>query len=159
MNGANFLLPIFNSRLCPSLFCDARKELVVDDIKSLVDITPYRKVKTWLVQFSNLQFTEFIFEHRRKLSTLSNQTSAVSSYPKLYINPNLSPEDKSHQIKILRTFNKLRFTGNENKSSFSVFPQGFSIKVVYETKKFFYSFDSRISPQEFLKSKNIKFKE
>ena len=120
-----------------------------------MDITPYRKVKTWLVQFSNVQFTAFIFEHRRKLSTLPQPSD--SSSPKLYVNPNLSPEDKAQQIKVLRAFNKLRFIGND--SSFSVFPQGFSIKIVYEAKKFFYSFDSEKSPQEFLKSKNIKFKE
>ena len=137
VHGANFLLPILNSRLCPALFCDARKELDVDDIKSLVDITPYRKVKTWLVQFSNVQFTAFIFEHRRKLSTLPQLSE--SSSPKLYVNPNLSPEDKAQQIKVLRAFNKLRFIGND--SSFSVFPQGFSIKIVYDEKKFFYSFD------------------
>ena len=105
VHGANFLLPILNSRLCPALFCDARKELDVDDIKSLVDITPYRKVKTWLVQFSNVQFTAFIFEHRRKLSTLPQLSE--SSSPKLYVNPNLSPEDKAQQIKVLRAFNKL----------------------------------------------------
>ena len=148
---------IFNKKMeCLSLFCGARKGLDVDDLKSLVDITPYRKVKTWVVQFSNVQFTEFIFEHRRKLCTLP-QPIEVSFSPKLYGNPNLSPEDKAQQIKVLRAFNKLRFIGNE--SSFSVFPQGVSIKIVYETKRFFYSFDSRKSPQQFLKSKNIKFKE
>ena len=124
-------------------------------ITSLVGITPYKKKKTWLVQFSNVQFTEFIFEHRRKLSPLPH--SSVSSSPKLYVNPNFSPEDKAQQIKVLRAFNKLRFIGSQ--SSFPVFPQGFSIKIVYEAKRFFYSFDSRKSPQEFLKSKNIKFKE
>ena len=155
-NGIQFLLPIFNSRLCPSLFCDVHRELLADDIRSLVDITPHRKVKTWLLQFADSQLTAFIFEHRRKLSTLP-KSSEISSSPKLYVNPNLSPEDKAQQIKVLRAFNKLRFIGNE--SSFSVFPQGFSIKIVYEAKRFFYSFDSRKSPQEFLKSKNIKFKE
>ena len=42
------LLPIFNSRLCLSLFCDVHmhRELLADDIISLVDITLHRKVKT-----------------------------------------------------------------------------------------------------------------
>ena len=60
------------------------------------------------------------------------------------MNPNLSPEDKAQQIKVLRAFNKLRFIGND--SSFSVFPQGFSIKIVYEAKTFFSSFDSKKFP-------------
>ena len=132
-NAIQFLLPIFNSRLCPSLFCDVRRHLLVDDIRSLVDITPHRKVKTWLLQFTDSQLTSFIFEHRRKLSTLP-QSSAISSSPKLYVNPNLSPEDKAQQIKVLRAFNKLIFIGNE--SSFSVFPQGFSIKLFMKQKSF-----------------------
>ena len=123
-----------------------------------MDITPYRKVKTWLVKFSNPDFTQFIFENRRKLS--AGQKSPLDcSIPKLFLNPNLSPEDKHQQIKVLKSFNKLKIIGEDNKSNFSVFPQGFSIKVVYESKKFFYSFDSRKSPQDFLKSNNIKFKE
>ena len=132
--------------------------MTFDDILSLVDITPHRKVKTWLIQFKNVKFTEFIFENRRKLSSLKNQPSDPSS-PKIYVNPNLSPDDKFHQIKVLQAFNKLKFTGEDNKSSFSVFPQGFAIKIVCDAKKYFYSFDSKKSPKEFLKSKEIKFKE
>ena len=123
-----------------------------------MDITSYRKVKTWLVKFSNADFTQFIFENRRKLSA-GQKLPLDCSFPKLFLNPNLSPEDKHQQIKVLKSFNKLKIIGEDNKSNFSVFPQGFSIKVVYEAKKFFYSFDSRKSPQGFLKSNNIKFKE
>ena len=154
----DFLIPIVNSRLCPALLCDLRKEVTFDDILSLVDITPHRKVKTWLIQFKNVKFTEFIFENRRKLSSLKNQPSDPSS-PKIYVNPNLSPDDKFHQIKVFQAFNKLKFTGEDNKRSFSVFPQGFAIKIVCDAKKYFYSFDSKKSPKEFLKSKEIKFKE
>ena len=153
----DFLIPIINSRLCPALLCDLRKEVTLEDILSLVDITSHRKVKTWLIQFKNVMFTEFIFENRRKLSSLK-QPSDPSS-PKIYINPNLSPDDKFHQIKVLQAFNKLKFTGEDNKSSFSVYPQGFAIKIVCDAKKYFYSFDSKKSPKEFLKSKEIKFKE
>ena len=78
---------------------------------------PHRKVKIWLVQFKNVMFTEFIFENRRKLSSLKKQPSDPSS-AKIYINPNLSPDDKFHQIKVLQAFNKLKFTGEDNKSSF-----------------------------------------
>ena len=153
----DFLIPIINSRLCPALLCDLRKEVTLEDILSLVDITSHRKVKTWLIQFKKFMFTEFIFENRRKLSSLK-QPSDPSS-PKIYINPNLSPDDKFHQIKVLQAFNKLKFAGEDNKSSFSVYPQGFAIKIVCDAKKYFYSFDSKKSPKEFLKSKEIKFKE
>ena len=130
--------------------------MILEDILSLVDITSHRKVKTWLIQFKNFMFTEFIFENRRKLSSLK-QPSDPSS-PKIYINPNLSPDDKFHQIKVLQAFNELKFAGEDNKSSFPVFLQGFAIKIVCDAKKYFYSFDSKKSPKEFLKSE-IKFKE
>jgi len=68
----DFLIPIINSRLCPALLCDLRKAVTLDDILSLVDITSHRKVKTWLIQFKNVMFKEFIFENRRKLSSLKN---------------------------------------------------------------------------------------
>jgi hypothetical protein len=157
-SSSKFLIPIINSRLCPTLLCNVQRELTQTDISNLVDITSYRKVKTWLVKFSNADFTQFIFENRRKLSA-GQKLPLDCSFPKLFLNPNLSPEDKHQQIKVLKSFNKLKIIGEDNKSNFSVFPQGFSIKVVYESKKFFYSFDSRKSPQDFLKSNNIKFKE
>jgi len=119
-----------------------------------VDISAHRKVKTWLLRLKNTQFSEFIFENRRKLSSFQHSSDSPSS-PKLYVNPNLSPEDKFHQIKILQAFQKLKVIGEDKKSNFSVFPQGFVIKIVFESKKFFYPFDSKKSPKEFLLSKGI----
>ena len=119
-----------------------------------MDILAHRKVKTWLLQFKNTQFSELIFGNRWKLSSFQNSSDALSS-PKLYVNPNLSPKDKFHQIKILQAFQKLKVIGEDKKSTFSVFPQGFVIKIVFESKKFFYPFDSKKSPKEFLLSKGI----
>jgi len=149
-----FLLSILNSRLCPVLFNKCQRDLTQEDIYSLVDISAHRKVKTWLLQLKNTQFSEFIFENRRKLSSFQHSSDSPSS-PKLYVNPNLSPEDKFHQIKILQAFQKLKVIGEDKKSNFSVFPQGFVIKIVFESKKFFYPFDSKKSPKEFLLSKGI----
>ena len=149
-----FLLPILNSRLCPVLFNKCQRDLTQEDIYSLVDISAHRKVKTWLLQFTNTQFSQFIFENRRKLSS-SHHPSDAPSCPKLYVNPNLCPEDKFHQIKILQAFQKLKVIGEDKKSNFSVFPQGFVIKIVFESNKFFYPFDSKKSPKEFLLSKGI----
>ena len=42
----------------------------------------------------------------------------------------VSPEDKHHQRKVLKAFNILQLIAEENKSNFSVFPQGFSINIV-----------------------------
>jgi len=149
-----FLLPILNSRLCPVLFNKCQRDLTQEDIYSLVDISAHRKVKTWLLRLKNTQFSEFIFENRRKLSSFQHSSDSPSS-PKLYVNPNLSPEDKFHQIKILQAFQKLKVIGEDKKSNFSVFPQGFVIKIVFESKKFFYPFDSKKSSKEFLLSKGI----
>jgi len=122
--------------------------VILEDILSLVDITSHRKVKTWLIQFKNVMFTEFIFENRRKLSSLKNQPSDPSS-PKIYINPNLSPDDKFHQIKVLQAFNKLKFAGEDNKSSFSVYPQGFAIKIVVMPKSIFILLIQKSPPRSF----------
>ena len=149
-----FLLSILNSRLCPVLFNKYQRDLAQEDIYSVVDISAHRKVKTWLLRLKNTQFSEFIFENRRKLSSFQHSSDSPSS-PKLYVNPNLSPEDKFHQIKILQAFQKLKVIGEDKKSNFSVFPQGFVIKIVFESKKFFYPFDSKKSPKEFLLSKGI----
>jgi len=149
-----FLLSILNSRLCPVLFNKCQRDLTQEDIYSLVDISAHQKVKTWLLRLKNTQFSEFIFENRRKLSSFQHSSDSPSS-PKLYVNPNLSPEDKFHQIKILQAFQKLKVIGEDKKSNFSVFPQGFVIKIVFESKKFFYPFDSKKSPKEFLLSKGI----
>ena len=149
-----FLLSILNSRLCPVLFNKCQRDLTQEDIYSLVDISAHRKVKTWLLRLKNTQFSEFIFENRRKLSSFQHSSDSPSS-PKLYVNPNLSPEDKFHLIKILQAFQKLKVVGEDKKSNFSVFPQGFVIKIVFESKKFFYPFDSKKSPKEFLLSKGI----
>ena len=149
-----FLLSILNLRLCPVLFNKCQRDLTQEDIYSLVDISAHRKVKTWLLRLKNTQFSEFIFENRRKLSSFQHSSDSPSS-PKLYVNPNLSPEDKFHQIKILQAFQKLKVIGEDKKSNFSVFPQGFVIKIVFESKKFFYPFDSKKSPKEFLLSKGI----
>ena len=89
------------------------------------------------------------YVYKRLLSSLK-QPSDPSS-PKIYINPNLSPDDKFHQIKVLQAFNKLKFAGEDNKSSFSVYPQGFAVKIVCDAKQYFYSFDSKKSPKEFLR--------
>ena len=118
------LLSILNLRLCPVLFNKCQRDLTQEDIYSLVDISAHRKVKTWLLRLKNTQFSEFIFENRRKLSSFQHSSDSPSS-PKLYVNPNLSPEDKFHQIKILQAFQKLKVIGEDKKSNFSVFPQGF----------------------------------
>ena len=109
-----FLLSILNSRLCPVLFNKCQRDLTQEDIYSLVDISAHRKVKTWLLRLKNTQFSEFIFENRRKLSSLQHSSDSPSS-PKLYVNPNLSPEDKFHQIKILQAFQKLKVIGEDKK--------------------------------------------
>ena len=149
-----FLLPILNLRLCPVLFNKCQRDFTQEDIYSLVDISAHWKVKIRLLHFKNTQFTEVIFENRRKLSS-SQYSSYSPSCPKLYANPNLRPEDKFHQIKTLQAFQKLEVIGDNKKIVTSVFPQGFVIKIVFESKKCFYSFDSKKSPKGFLLLKGI----
>ena len=69
---------------------------------SLVSIIPYRQMKAWLNYlqiFNSLNFSD----HRRKLSSFPSQSRDISGF-KLYVNPNLNSEHRSHQIEILQIF-------------------------------------------------------
>ena len=94
-SSIQFLLPILNLQLWTVLFNKCQRDFTQEDIYSLVDISAHQKVKTWLLQFKNTQFSELVFENRRKLSS-SQHSSDSPSCPMLYVNHNLRPEDKFH---------------------------------------------------------------
>ena len=87
---------------CPAFFCNAQKELVWQHLKS-GEYYAIQKNESMVDLIFKIQLTEFIVEHREKLSSFQNQSIYISC-PKLYANPNLRPEDKSHQINTLWTF-------------------------------------------------------
>ena len=77
----------------------------------------------------------------------------------MFVSPYLDPTDVKNQKIVMKAFLSQQHNDN-GVPSFKAFTQGFSIKVVTaEGAKYFYPFDSKQSPQQFLQSKGIKCKE
>ena len=77
----------------------------------------------------------------------------------MYVSPYLDPIDVKNQIIVLKSFLSQQHKDN-GCPSFKAFAQGFSIKVVTgEGAKYFYPFDCKQTPQQFLQSKGIHCKE
>ena len=74
---------------------------------------------------------------------------------KMFVSPHLDPQDIKNQKIVLKDFLALQKNANGS-PSFKAYAQGFSIKIATpEGKKFFYPFDCKQSPQQFLLSKGI----
>ena len=76
----------------------------------------------------------------------------------MFVSPHLDPQDLKNQKIVLNAFlsRQLKENGSPN---FKAYAQGFTIKIVTaEGAKFFYPFDCKQSPEQFLASKGIKSK-
>ena len=107
-----------------------------------------------------------IVENRKLLSSSFDcrvpEESASPNQPplswKMFVSPHLDPTDVKNQKVVLKDFLSQQVHEN-GKSSFRAFAQGFSIKIITaEGEKYFYPFDCKQSPRQFLMSKGIKCK-
>jgi len=159
------LVSRFNATLHPA-FRGLERDFCANDISHiLVD------GKSLIIRLSSLEAKSVIYENKKLLAGkphLSEEETETSSpnpntLPmwKMYVSPHLDPQDLKNQKVVLRAFNSLQLKGNAPDSpSFKVFPQGFSIKIVTPNgKKFFYPFDCKQSPKQFLLSKGVRCKE
>ena len=87
-------------------------------------------------------------------------TSLNNPFPswKMFVSPHLDAQDLKNQKIVLNAFLSRQLKENGS-PSFKAYAQGFSIKIVTaEGAKFFYPFDCKQSPKQFLASKGIKSK-
>jgi len=123
--------------------------------------------KSIRIRFSSLQAKNVILENKRLLAGHSDSSEEVisSSSPhnlsdwKMFVSPHLEYQDAKNQNIVLRAFKTLQLKDNGT-FSFKVFPQGYSIKIVSQDGlKFYFPFDCKQSPKQFLLSKGIKCRE
>ena len=141
-------------------FRGLERDFVCSDITNILFVH-----KSIVVRLCSNEVKHMIFENRKLLSNILHPPSeeAVSSDNppftwKVFVSPHLDPKDTKNQKIVLKDF--LSLQKNENGSpSFKAYTQGFSIKIATpEGNFFFYPFDCKQSPQQFLLSKGIKIK-
>ena len=155
------LISRFNSALAPT-FRGLDRDLTIDDISHvLVDTKSIR------IRLSSLEAKNVIFENKKLLTGSSvslseeERTCSMETNPhdwKMYISPQLTAQDLKNQKVIVKAFHSLQLKGEG--TSFKIFPQGYSIKIVTpDGKKFFYPFDCKHSPKHFLQLKGVRCKD
>ena len=112
------------------------------------------KWKIWFLKIESCCPTVFTL-HLKKQSLLIIH---LSHGRYMFVSPHLDPQDIKNQKNVLKDFLPLQKHANGS-PSFKAYAQGFSIKIATpEGKKFFYPFDCKHSPQQFLLSKGINCK-
>ena len=150
----------FNTAISPSLrglerdFCSSDiTNILIGDNKSIV------------VRLCSLEVKSIIMENRKLLSSCQSspfeEPSTFNQSPhtwKMFVSPHLDYQDLKNQKIVLKAFQSQQAKDNGS-PSFKAFAQGYSIKIVTaEGAKFFYPFDCKQSPHQFLLSKGIKCK-
>jgi len=136
------------------------RDFVCSDITNILFVD-----KSIVVRLCSNEVKNMIFENRKLLSNTLHPPSeeAVSSDNppftwKMFVSPHLDPQDIKNQKIVLKDFLALQKNANGS-PTFKAYAQGFSIKIATpEGKKFFYPFDCKQSPQQFLLSKGINCK-
>ena len=68
--------------------------------------------------------------------------------------PHLDQEDSSNQLKVIKNFKNLRQKIGED-FNFRVYGAGYFIKIITQDAKHWYSYNSKLSPKQFLISKGV----
>ena len=87
-----------------------------------------------------------VYKHRKKL--VSNEEEPSWN---LYLTPHLDQEDSSNQLKVITNFKNLRQKIGED-INFRVYGAGYFIT---QDAKHWYSYNSKLSPKQFLISKGV----
>jgi len=148
----------FNTAINPSLrglerdfSCSDITNILIGDNKSIV------------VRLCSFEVKNMIMENRKLLSScLGSPFVEASSLNqptwKMFVSPHLDSQDVKNQKIVLQAFlsQQVKENGTPN---FKAFSQGYSIKIITaEGAKYFYPFDCKQSPHQFLLSKGIKCK-
>ena len=125
------------------------RELTVDDISHIYDFSEKKK-NTLVARFNSTSIKEFVYKQRKKLVSGEKEESSW----KLYLTPHLDHEDSSNQLKIIKNFKDLRQKIGED-FNFRVYGAGYFIKIITHDAKHWYSYNSKLSPKQFLISKGV----
>ena len=153
------LVKRFNAAINPS-FRGLERDFVCSDITNILFHN-----NSIHVRLCSSEVKHMIFENRKLLSGSlrcpSGETASLNNpFPswKMFVSPHLDAQDLKNQKIVLNAFLSRQLKENGS-PSFKAYAQGFSIKIVTaEGAKFFYPFDCKQSPNQFLASKGIKSK-
>ena len=141
------LVQRFNKSMSPILNGIGR-DLTGDDISQIYDFSEKKK-NTLVARFNSKSIKEFVYKHRKKL--VSNEEESSWN---LYLTPHLDQEDSSNQLKVIKNFKNLRQKIGED-FNFRVYGAGYFIKIITQDAKHWYSYNSKLSPKQFLISKGV----
>jgi hypothetical protein len=141
------LVQRFNKSMSPILNGIGR-DLTGDDISQIYDFSEKKK-NTLVARFNSKSIKEFVYKHRKKLVSSEEESSW-----NLYLTPHLDQEDSSNQLKVIKNFKNLRQKIGED-FNFRVYGAGYFIKIITQDAKHWYSYNSKLSPKQFLISKGV----